>query len=192
MSDTGSQNISARDYDDVVETTPTDMSSADSTRSPREVGTIGGRRGAGGPRCEKSPRVVISHLHDELPRYSPTTREALLTNLPPRPTASEVVSVPALAQPSSSQPSASTGGDFIPLNSDDVRNHPCLLTVSELEETKTLLTRRVEFQTRRMVIERCFAPAPSGPKKPRPKVTLGGNKAAPSTEAATVTPRNFN
>nr|GMD82156.1 uncharacterized protein LOC109193683 [Ipomoea batatas] len=34
--------------------------------------------------------------------------------------------------------------------------------------------------------------APSGPKKPRPMVTLGGNKAAPSTEAATVTPQNFN
>lgn len=37
----------------------------------------------------------------------------------------------------------------MPLSSDDVRNHPCLLTMSELEEVRSLLTGQVEFQTRR-------------------------------------------
>nr|GMC86587.1 serine/arginine repetitive matrix protein 2-like [Ipomoea batatas] len=239
MSDTDSQNVSARDYDDMIEATPTDVSSANSNRSSREVGEVG----AAVPQRGKSPRAVVSHLHDQFPNYSPVTQAILTTNLPPRPTASEAISVPASAQPSSSQPSATGGGDFVPLNSDDVRNHPCLLTLSELEETKTLLTGHVEFQTRRslgdisaesyeywvfrsaesvraaqleppdygrpekyvpkrmtgpsasasapettdrgMVLERSFAPAPSGPKKPRPKVTLGGSKAIPAPEATT-------
>nr|GMD12737.1 hypothetical protein Iba_chr07aCG6370 [Ipomoea batatas] len=35
-----------------------------------------------------------------------------------------------------------------------------------------------------MVLERCFAPAPTGPKKPRPKVTLEGSMAPLPVEAA--------
>lgn len=62
----------------------------------------------------------------------------------------QAVSVPtSSAQPSSSQPSSSTEGVLVPLNSDDVSRHPCLLTLSKIEETKALLTERVEFQTRR-------------------------------------------
>nr|GMC53227.1 serine/arginine repetitive matrix protein 2-like [Ipomoea batatas] len=37
-----------------------------------------------------------------------------------------------------------------------------------------------------MVLERSFAPASTGPKKPRPKVTLGGSKAPPPVEVATA------
>nr|GMD03907.1 serine/arginine repetitive matrix protein 2-like [Ipomoea batatas] len=191
---TDSQNISAQDYDDAVEATPTDASSANSTGTADEVGS-----------------------HD-------------------------------------GWPSASSGEELVSLNSDDVRNHPCLLTLSELEETTALLTGRVDFQTRRslgnypaatralknavvkisaeayeywvfrspesvaaadleppdysqpekyvskkmtgsstaaptaetvkqgMVLERSFAPVPTGPKKPRPKVTLGGSKVPLPTE----------
>nr|GMC88058.1 uncharacterized protein LOC109184184 [Ipomoea batatas] len=141
----------------------------------------------------KSPRVVITHFYDRLPTYSPTSRDALQKTLPPQ---------------------------------------PCLLTVTELEEVKSLLTGRVEFQTQSyeywifrspasvaaanleppdyskpekyvpkkaaaailpvsvpesvnpgMVLERSFAPAPSGPKKTRPKVTLGGRGASQSLGA---------
>nr|GLL22249.1 pentatricopeptide repeat-containing protein At1g14470 [Ipomoea trifida] len=150
-SDSDSQNASARDYDDdVVETTPTDVSSANSTRSPGEVEVTDGQGEEGSPRRGKSPRVVISHLYDRLPVYSPTSREALLNTLPPRPAASQAVLVPvSSAQPSSLQPSASTEGGLVSLNSDDVCNHLCLLTISELEEINSLLTDRVEFQTRR-------------------------------------------
>nr|GMD39196.1 serine/arginine repetitive matrix protein 2-like [Ipomoea batatas] len=235
MSDSDSQNVSAQDYDDAVETTPTDASSANSTGSAGEVGSHDGWVGEDGPRRGKSPRVVVA-------RYPPAVREALLAELPPRPAAAGPVSAPLSLELSSSQPSASSGEDVVPLNSDDVRNHPCLLTLSELEETKTLLTGRVEFQTRRsldlggglrvlglsvsrkrcgcrpgasdysqsekyvpkkmsgsssavpvtepakqgMVLERSFAPASTGPKKPRPKVTLGGSKAPPPVEVTTA------
>nr|GMD16213.1 hypothetical protein Iba_chr07cCG7210 [Ipomoea batatas] len=135
------------DYDDAIETTPTGASLASSTGSAGEVGANDGWVGEGDPRRGKSPMVVIAHLHEELPQYSPATQETILANLPPRPTAAEAVSVPHSVEPSSSQPSASSGGNLVPLSSDDVRNHPCLLTLSELEETKTLLTGRVEFQT---------------------------------------------
>nr|GMD04561.1 hypothetical protein Iba_chr06aCG19510 [Ipomoea batatas] len=116
--------------DDVVEATPTDASSANFTRSPWEVEAAEGRGGDRSPRRGKSPRVVISHLYDRLQDYSPTSREVLLTTLPPRPTSSQVVSLPVYsAQPSSLPPSASTEGGLVSLNSDDVRNHPCLLTM---------------------------------------------------------------
>nr|GMD76716.1 leucine zipper putative tumor suppressor 2-like [Ipomoea batatas] len=216
MSDSDSQNISAQDYDDAVEATPTDASSANSTGTADEVGSHDGWVGEDGPRRGKSPRMVVA-------QYPPATREALLAELPPRPAAAGPVSVPHSLELSSSQPSASSWGELIPLNNDDVRNHPCLLTLSKLEETKALLTGRVEFQTRRyrlspmskvfrspesvaaadleppdysqprkyvpkkmtgsstaapttepakqgMVLERSFAPAPTGPKKPRLKV----------------------
>nr|GME10279.1 hypothetical protein Iba_scaffold9844CG0050 [Ipomoea batatas] len=156
----------------------------------------------------------------------------------------QAVSVPtSSAQPSSSQPSSSTEGVLVPLNSDDVSRHPCLLTLSKIEETKALLTERVEFQTRRslenesdnytkhkfpaatralknavvkisaesyeywifrspesvweagleppdykMVLEKNFVGASTGPKKPRPKVTLGRNKATQSTASASDQP----
>nr|GMC71275.1 serine/arginine repetitive matrix protein 2-like [Ipomoea batatas] len=199
MSDSDSQNVSAQDYDDAVEATPTDASSANSTGTADEVGSHDGWVGEDGPRRGKSPRVVAA-------RYPPATREALLAELPPRPATAGPISVPHSLDLSSSQPSASSGEDLVPLNSEDVRNHPCLLTLSELEETTALLTGRVDFQTRSvaaadleppdysqlehrspdlwnyearsgMVLERSFAPLPSGPKKPRPKVTLGGSKA---------------
>nr|GMD57096.1 serine/arginine repetitive matrix protein 2-like [Ipomoea batatas] len=163
----------------------------------------------------------------------------------------QVVSVPtSSAQPSSSQPSSSTEGVLVPLNSDDVSRHPCLLTLSKIEETKAILTERVEFQTCRSLEnfpeatralknavvkisaesyeywifrspesvweagleppnysqpekyipkkaaasaavlaprwfwKKSFAAASTGPKKPRPKVTLGRNKAAQSTASA--------
>nr|GLL20083.1 uncharacterized protein LOC109184184 [Ipomoea trifida] len=271
MSDSDSQNVSAQDYDDAVEATPTDASSANSTGTADEVGSHDGWVGEDGPRRGKSPRVVAA-------QYPPATREALLAELPPRPVIAGPTSVPHSLDLSSSQPSASSGEDLVPLSSEDVRNHPCLLTLSELEETTALLTGRVDFQTKRslgnyptatralknavvkisaeayeywvfrspdsvaaadleppdysqpekyvpkkmagsstaaptsgttkkgrvdfqvgmvssrlnevadqwfgfcfpfagMVLERSFAPLPSGPKKPRPKVTLGGSKA---------------
>nr|GMC55577.1 uncharacterized protein LOC109184184 [Ipomoea batatas] len=241
---TDSQNASARDYDDAVETTPTDESSANSTRSPREIEGASGRGGDRSPRRGKSPRVVISHLYDRLPTYSPTSRETLQRTLPPRPASSQAVSVPSSSsQPSSSQPLASIEGDLVPLSSGDVRNQPCLLTVSELEEIKSLLTSQYPTATRalknavvkisaesyeywifrslasvkatgleppdysqleeyvpkraiaptlpppapepvnpEMVLERSFAPAPTGPKKSRPKVTLGGHKPSQPSE----------
>nr|GMC48603.1 hypothetical protein Iba_chr01bCG0060 [Ipomoea batatas] len=238
MSDSDSQNASARDYVDAVETTPTDESSANSTRSPREIEGAGGRGGDRSPRRGKSPRVVISHIYDRLPTYSPTSRETLQRTLPPRPASSQAVSVPgSSSQPSSSQPLASIEGDLVPLSSGDVRNQPCLLTVSELEEIKSLLTGQVdqlclltvidqsyeywifrslasvkatgleppdysqleEYVPKRaiaptlpppapepvnpeMVLERSFAPAPTGPKKSRPKVTLGGHKPSQPSE----------
>nr|GMC71101.1 serine/arginine repetitive matrix protein 2-like [Ipomoea batatas] len=83
MSDSDSQNISARDYDEAIETTPTGASSASSIGSAGEVGANDGWVGEGGPRRGKSPRVVIAHLHEELPQYSPATRETILANLPP-------------------------------------------------------------------------------------------------------------
>nr|GLL20082.1 uncharacterized protein LOC109184184 [Ipomoea trifida] len=236
-----------------------------------QVGSHDGWVGEDGPRRGKSPRVVAA-------QYPPATREALLAELPPRPVIAGPTSVPHSLDLSSSQPSASSGEDLVPLSSEDVRNHPCLLTLSELEETTALLTGRVDFQTKRslgnyptatralknavvkisaeayeywvfrspdsvaaadleppdysqpekyvpkkmagsstaaptsgttkkgrvdfqvgmvssrlnevadqwfgfcfpfagMVLERSFAPLPSGPKKPRPKVTLGGSKA---------------
>lgn len=48
MSDSDSQNASARDYDDEVEDTPTDTSSANSARSPEANETEGVRKAAGG------------------------------------------------------------------------------------------------------------------------------------------------
>nr|GMC93879.1 uncharacterized protein LOC109184184 [Ipomoea batatas] len=277
MSDSDNQNISAQDYDDAVEATPTDASLANSTGTADEVGSHDGWVGEDGPRRGKSPRVVAA-------QYPPATREALLAELPPRPATVGPIFVPHSLELSSSQPSASSGEELDPLNSEDVRNHPCLLTLSELEETTALLTGRVEFQTRRslgngleephsvsevslevthasslvrslhethkypaatralknavvkisaeayeywvfrspesvaatdlepldysqpekyvpkkmtcssmadptaetakrgMVLERSFAPAPTGPKKPRPKVTLGGRKAPLPTD----------
>nr|GMC86862.1 serine/arginine repetitive matrix protein 2-like [Ipomoea batatas] len=260
-SDTDSQNASAQDYDDAVEATPTDDSSANSTRSPGEVEGVEGPRDGTTRRRGKSPRVVITHFYDRLPTYSPTSRDALQKTFPPQPASSQAAPVcgsssqrtllpqpissqapPASgssSQPSSPRPQASAEGDLIPLSSDDVRNQPCLLTVTELEEVKSLLIGQVEFQTRRslgnyptatralknavvkisadsyeywifrspasvaaanleppdyskpekyvpkraapaippvseavnpgMVLERIFAPAPSGPKKTRPK-----------------------
>nr|GMD39563.1 serine/arginine repetitive matrix protein 2-like [Ipomoea batatas] len=237
LTNTDSQNVSAQDYDDAVEATPTDASSANSTGTADEVGSHDGWVGEDGPRRGKSPRVVAA-------QYPPATCEALLAELPPRPATAGPISVPHSLDLSSSQPSASSGEDLVPLNSEDVRNHPCLLTLSELEETTALLAGRVYFQTRSvaaadleppdysqpekyvpkkmagsstaaptsgttkqgrvdsqvgmvsshlnemadrqfgscfssagMVLERSFAPLPSGPKKPRPKVTLGGSKA---------------
>nr|GMD63495.1 serine/arginine repetitive matrix protein 2-like [Ipomoea batatas] len=126
----------------------------------------------------------------------------------------------------------------MPLSSDDVRNHPCLLTMSELEEyptaTRALKNAVVKISTesyeywifrspasvkaadleppdytqsekyfpkraiaptlpapaseptnQEMVLERSFAPASTGPKKPRPKVTLGGNKVTQPSETPT-------
>nr|GMC71357.1 uncharacterized protein LOC109184184 [Ipomoea batatas] len=222
---TDSQNISAQDYDDAVEATPTDATSANSTGTADEVGSHDGWVGKDGPQRGKSPRMVVA-------QYPPATREALLAELPPRPATVGPISVPHSLELSSSQPSASSGEELVPLNSEDVRNHPCLLTLSELEETTALLTGRVEFQTRRglrvlglpisrecsgcrpgapglqparevrpeeddrlehggpdrrncqarMVLERSFAPVPTGPKKPRPKVTLGGSKAPLPTD----------
>lgn len=55
MSDSNSQNASAWDYDDAVETTPTDTSSANSARSLEEIEATGGREDNGGPRQGKSP-----------------------------------------------------------------------------------------------------------------------------------------
>nr|GLL17174.1 uncharacterized protein LOC109184184 [Ipomoea trifida] len=248
--DTDSQNISAQDYDDAVEATPTDASSANSTGTADEVRSHDGWVGEDGPRHGKSPRIVAA-------QYPTATREAILADLPPGPATVGPVSVPHSLDFSSSQPSASSGEELVPLSSEDVRNHPCLLTLSELEETTGLLTGRVEFQTRRslgnypaatralknavvkisveayeywvfrspesvaaadleppdysqpekyvpkkmagsstaaptagtgkqgragMVLERSFAPIPTGPKKPRPKVTLGGSKAPPPAD----------
>nr|GMC74456.1 serine/arginine repetitive matrix protein 2-like [Ipomoea batatas] len=213
MSDSDSQNVSAQDYDAAVEATPTDASSANSTGTAGEVGSHDGWVGEDGPRHGKSLRVVAA-------QYPPATREALLAELPPRPATAGLISVPHSLDLSSSQPSASSGEELVPLNSEDVRNHPCLLTLSELEETTALLNGRVDFQTKSvaaadleppdysqpekyvpkrmagsstavptsgivkqgMVLERSFASLPSGPKKPRPKVTLGGNKAPLLTE----------
>nr|GMD66264.1 serine/arginine repetitive matrix protein 2-like [Ipomoea batatas] len=146
MSESDSQNISAQDYDDAIEASPTDASSASSTRTADEIGADGWVS-EDGPRRGKSPRMVVAP-------YSPATRETLLANLPPRPTTVEAVSVPHSVEPSSSQPFASSGGNLVPLNSNDVRNHLCLLTLSELEEIKALLTGRVEFQTRRSLGDR--------------------------------------
>nr|GMD68623.1 uncharacterized protein LOC109184184 [Ipomoea batatas] len=259
MSNTDSQNASAQDYDDAVEATPTDDSSANSTRSPGEVEGVEGPRDGTTLRRGKSPRVVITHFYDRLPTYSPTSRDALQKTLPPQPASSQAAPVcgspsqrtllpqpissqappvsGSSSQPSSPRPQASAEGDLIPLSSDDICNQPCLLTVTELEEVKSLLTGQVKFQTlptatralknavvkisaesyeywifrslasvaaanleppdyskpekyvpKRavpaippvfeavnpgMVLERSFAPAPSGPKKIRPKVTLG-------------------
>nr|GMD68290.1 serine/arginine repetitive matrix protein 2-like [Ipomoea batatas] len=252
MSDTDSQNASAQDYDDAVEATPTDDSSANSTRSPGEVEGVEGPRDGTTRRPGKSPRVVITHFYDRVPTYSPTSRDALQKTLPPQPASSQAAPVcgsssqrtllpqpissqapPASgssSQPSSPRPQASAEGDLIPLSSDDVRNQPCLLTVTELEEVKSLLTGQYPTATRAlknavvkisaesyeywifrspasitaanleppdyskpekyvpkraataippvpisesvnlgMVLERSFAPAPSGPKKTRPK-----------------------
>nr|GMD32758.1 serine/arginine repetitive matrix protein 2-like [Ipomoea batatas] len=142
MSDSDSQNISAQDYDDAVEATPTDASLANSIGTTDEVGSHDGWVGEDGPRRGKSPRIVVA-------QYPPATREAFLAELPPRPAAAGPISVPHSLELSSSQPSASSGEELVPLNSDDVHNHPCLLTLSELEEATALLNGRVEFQTRR-------------------------------------------
>nr|GLL46452.1 uncharacterized protein LOC109159151 [Ipomoea trifida] len=117
MSDSDSQNASARDYDDKVEDTPTDTSSANSARSPEANETEGGREGGG--RGSQMRKITPSG--------------GLLQPNPPL----------------LSQPSTSTESDLVPLNSEDVRKHPCLLTVFELEEITSLLTRHVAFKTSR-------------------------------------------
>nr|GMD87029.1 hypothetical protein Iba_chr14bCG11810 [Ipomoea batatas] len=117
MSDSDSQNASARDYDDEVEDTPTDTSSANSARSPEANETEWGWE--------------MSSLCDR-PLLTPSPFQLLQPNPPPL-----------------SQPSTSTESDLVPLNSEDVRKHPCLLTVFELEEITSLLTRHVAFKTSR-------------------------------------------
>lgn len=124
-----------------MESTPTDASSANSARSPEAIEVAIDWEDDGSPGQGKLPRVVISYFHDNLPSYYPSSRDAFLTLLHLRPTSSQAVSLPASsAQPSSSQPSTSTEGDLVPLNNEDVHKHPCLLTMSELEEVKFLLT----------------------------------------------------
>nr|GLL27457.1 uncharacterized protein LOC109184184 [Ipomoea trifida] len=198
MSDSDSQNVSAQDYDDAVEATPTDASSANSTGTVDEVGSHDGWVGEDGPRRGKSPRVVVA-------RYPPRYAGGPFGRTPPRPAAAGPVTAPLSLELSSSQPSASSGEDVVPLNSDDVCNHPCLLTLSELEETKTLLTGRVEFQTRRSLVVKISAeayeywvfqspesvaaadlepPDYSQSEKYVPKKMSGSSSAVPTTEPA--------
>nr|GMD74853.1 uncharacterized protein LOC109184184 [Ipomoea batatas] len=192
--------ISAQDYDDAVEATPTDASSANTTGTADEVGSHDGWVGEDGPRRGKSPRIVVA-------QYPPATREALLAELPPRPATMGPISVPHSLELSSSQPSASSGEELVPLNSDDypaatralknavvkisaeayeywVFRSPESVAAADLEPpdysqpekyvpknmtVSSTAAPTAETVKQGMVLERSFAPVPTGPKKPRPK-----------------------
>nr|GMD82134.1 serine/arginine repetitive matrix protein 2-like [Ipomoea batatas] len=119
-----SQNISARDYDEAIETTPTGASSASSIGSVGEVGANDGWY-----------PVATRALKNAVVKISAESYEYWVFRSP------KTVKAAHLEPPDYSQPE-------------------------------------------RMVLEWSFAPALTGPKKPHPKVTLGGSKAPLPVEAA--------
>nr|GMD60319.1 putative E3 ubiquitin-protein ligase RF298 [Ipomoea batatas] len=231
MSNSDSQNASARDYNDVVETTPIDESSANSTRSPREDEVAGDWEGDENPRRGKSPRVVLSHFYDLLPAYSPTSRDALQRTLPPLPASSQAVSAPEVEEyPTATRalknavvkistesyeywifqsPASVKAADLEPLDytqsekyfpkraiaptlpapasepTNQGRGQFRLGRVTHSNVRPAILLCYSSFLFAEMVLERSFAPASIGSKKPRPKVTLGGNKVTQPSETPT-------
>nr|GMC82122.1 serine/arginine repetitive matrix protein 2-like [Ipomoea batatas] len=177
MSDSDSQNVSAQDYDDAVEATPTDASSANSTGTADEVGSHDGWVGEDGPRRGKSPRVVVA-------RYPPATREALLAELPPglRLQGPFVkISAEAYEYWVFRSPESVAAADLEPPDySQSEKYVPKKMSGSSSAVPTT------EPAKQGMVLERSFAPASTGPKKPCPKVTLGGSKAPLPVEAPTA------
>nr|GMD96858.1 uncharacterized protein LOC109171487 [Ipomoea batatas] len=149
MSDSDSQNVSAQDYDDAVETTPTDASSANSVwigwRVPRGLAAL--------KKCgrSRSGRRLTS-------TGSPVSRKRRGGDLEP--------------------PDYSQSEKYIPKK---MSGSSSAVPVADPKRSKVGL-----ISGRGMVLERSFAPATTGPKKPRPKVTLGGSKAPLPVEVATA------